>query len=344
MLQGETLDFVINRRSTNSYDATYFNPTIVLTGSVHDTTPPVISSVTAYVTPSSALISWMTDEPSNAQVEYGLTAALGTSSFLVQIFRVDHTLDAPITISNLSPGTLYRFRVRSADAAGNVAVSGNFTFTSTPTLPPGAEILGFRVTSRWCRGPGAGPTKIRMARSTRIPLKPSTPRMATPGRTATPYISGPMRGAPGLSAGPESQRWTAPRDGTAQVTGITFANHPAETLGVEVLIRRGSTTLWQYTFTTGDDSDQVYDVTVDIRAGDTLDFMTNRQGDSTSDSTLLQPDDRARARHDPTGPVDGRGIEYHQHECGRVLGEQRAERQPGGVRADGELRLDHAAE
>ena len=139
MHQGETLDFVINRRANNGYDSTYFNPTIVLTGSEPDTTPPVISSVTAYVTPSSALISWMTDEPSNGQVEYGPTAELGTSSFLVQNFETDHTFLAPITISNLLPGTLYHFRIRSADAAGNVAVSDDFTFT-TPAVPPGTAI------------------------------------------------------------------------------------------------------------------------------------------------------------------------------------------------------------
>ena len=57
--QGETLDFVINRRSNHYWDSTYFDPTITLiTGPAPDTTPPTISSVTAsYVTPSSALIS-----------------------------------------------------------------------------------------------------------------------------------------------------------------------------------------------------------------------------------------------------------------------------------------------
>src|SRR5262245_39878637 len=46
MHQGETLDFVINRRSTNSYDTTNFNPKIVLTGGEADTTPPALSTVT----------------------------------------------------------------------------------------------------------------------------------------------------------------------------------------------------------------------------------------------------------------------------------------------------------
>ena len=87
-----------------------------------DVTPPVVTAVSASaLTTTGATIAWTTDEPSDSQVEYGTTTAYGTLSPLAGT-RVKKHSDAA---HGLTPGTLYHFRVRSRDFAGNLALSAD---------------------------------------------------------------------------------------------------------------------------------------------------------------------------------------------------------------------------
>lgn len=97
-----------------------------------DVTPPVIMGVSpANVTQSGASITWTTDEPADSQVEYGATAAYGSFTALDPVLSTSHSQ----TLSGLSAGTLYHYRVKSRDAAGNPATSPDATFT-TQSVPP----------------------------------------------------------------------------------------------------------------------------------------------------------------------------------------------------------------
>src|SRR6185503_14775688 len=49
-------------------------------------------------------------------------------------------------LTGLNAATLYHYRARAADAAGNVAVSGDFTFT-TPAIPPPSPLAVRTVVS-----------------------------------------------------------------------------------------------------------------------------------------------------------------------------------------------------
>ena len=92
-----------------------------------DTQPPVISSVaSSSVTSSGAKITWSTDEPADSQVEYGTNTSYGTLTPLDTNLVQNHSL----TLSGLSANTTYHYRVRSKDAAGNLAVSGDYAFTT----------------------------------------------------------------------------------------------------------------------------------------------------------------------------------------------------------------------
>jgi hypothetical protein len=92
-----------------------------------DVTPPALSAVSASaMTTTGATIAWTTDEPSDSQVEYGTTTAYGTLSPLAGTRVKKHT----VALKALAPGTLYHFRVRSRDFAGNLAVSSDATFTT----------------------------------------------------------------------------------------------------------------------------------------------------------------------------------------------------------------------
>jgi hypothetical protein len=93
------------------------------------------------ITANGASISWSTNEPSNTQVEYGATTAYGSSTTLNTAMVTAHSA----SLSGLSANTLYHYRVKSRDAAGNLATSADFTFTtsSTTTGCPGFTIEGF---------------------------------------------------------------------------------------------------------------------------------------------------------------------------------------------------------
>jgi phosphodiesterase/alkaline phosphatase D-like protein len=103
------------------------------TGVASDTTPPVISGVsTSGVTSSGATVNWTTNEASDTQAEYGKTTAYGATTGLNTSLVTSHSA----ALSGLSAGTLYHYRVKSRDAAGNVGVSGDFTFTTAVASPP----------------------------------------------------------------------------------------------------------------------------------------------------------------------------------------------------------------
>jgi len=99
-----------------------------------DITAPVFSNVAAVViNPTSATITWTTNENSDSQVEYGTTQAYGQSTTLNPALVTSHSQG----LSGLNPGTQYHYRVKSKDAAGNLAMSGDSTFTAAPdTSPP----------------------------------------------------------------------------------------------------------------------------------------------------------------------------------------------------------------
>ncbi len=89
-----------------------------------DTTPPVISNVqSSGITTNSATITWTTDEASDSVVEYGLTTSYGsTASNSASV--TSHS----IPLSGLSVNTLYHYRVKSTDGAGNTATSPDHSF------------------------------------------------------------------------------------------------------------------------------------------------------------------------------------------------------------------------
>jgi hypothetical protein len=98
-----------------------------------DTTPPVLSSVSSSaLTQTTAAISWTTDEAADTQIDYGTTTSYGSSTALNTTLALTHT----VSLSSLTAGTLYHFRVKSRDLAGNIAVSADQTLTTTAVVVP----------------------------------------------------------------------------------------------------------------------------------------------------------------------------------------------------------------
>src|SRR5262249_9005621 len=99
---------------------------------VGDSTPPVISAVAAVnVGPTRATITWVTDEGNTSQGEDGPPPAHGSSTTLNASLVTPHSQ----ILTGLAPTTLYHYRVKSRDAATNLATSSDKTFM-TPAPPP----------------------------------------------------------------------------------------------------------------------------------------------------------------------------------------------------------------
>jgi hypothetical protein len=98
------------------------------TESTPDTTDPIITTppTVTGITQTTAIIEWQTDEPSNSLVDYGLTTSYGSQATLTG-YVTNHS----VTLTGLTVGTDYNFRVGSTDAIGNgPTYSNNSTFTT----------------------------------------------------------------------------------------------------------------------------------------------------------------------------------------------------------------------
>ena len=109
---------------------------------------PVISNINVTgITSTSASINWTTDVPSSSLVNFGTTTAYGSSSPLVAGPVTSHT----ITLTGLTPGTLYNYDVVSQNVSGTATgTSGNYTFTTTPSTsnpPTITNVVTSNVTS-----------------------------------------------------------------------------------------------------------------------------------------------------------------------------------------------------
>jgi hypothetical protein len=100
---------------------------VTVANGVPDTTPPTITAIqSTNLTSAGATITWTTNESSDTQVEYGTTTSYGTSTTLATAMVTSHSQG----LSGLTASTLYHFRVKSRDAAGNLATSADNTFTT----------------------------------------------------------------------------------------------------------------------------------------------------------------------------------------------------------------------
>jgi hypothetical protein len=101
---------------------------LALPGTGTSAVPPVISAVSAApgaAGSASASITWNTDQAADSRVEYGLTAGYGSTASDATL-----VLSHRVSLSALTAGAVYHYRVRSRNAAGLEGVSADGTFTA----------------------------------------------------------------------------------------------------------------------------------------------------------------------------------------------------------------------
>src|SRR5205809_6767610 len=192
-----------------------------------DNTPPLISTVSASnISSSRALITWATTEAGDSQVDYVPPTAHGRSPPFTASLLTAHAM----TLTGLLATTPYHYRVKSRDAAGNLATSGDFTLTTlvvsaptitsfTPTSGPvgtsvtisgtnftgatavtfnGVSAAPFTVTSATAiqatvpTGATTGPVSVTTAGGTATSASPFTVTASPPTITSFTPTSGPV--------------------------------------------------------------------------------------------------------------------------------------------------------
>lgn len=104
----------------------------------HDTVPPTISNVQSQLsqvnTPQGlkyqAIISWITDEGSTSQIEYGENSAASYTKKTKEDSSLN--MNHVVILSDLKPNSAFSYRVKSKDLSSNEAVSANFTIVTPP--------------------------------------------------------------------------------------------------------------------------------------------------------------------------------------------------------------------
>lgn len=98
---------------------------------ITDTTPPQVTAITA--TPigdgSMTTITWATNEFADSVVLYGTQAGNLDQMASDPLYEKNHT----ITLSGLTPGVTYFFKIRSTDRAGNIVKSTENDFVAVAT-------------------------------------------------------------------------------------------------------------------------------------------------------------------------------------------------------------------
>ncbi len=90
-----------------------------------DTTGPVITNIKSFPGQTTAGITWSTNEAATSVVEYSINTSYSESSSSASLVQ-GHAL----TLTGLTAGSTYNFRVKSVDASGNPTTSESSTFTT----------------------------------------------------------------------------------------------------------------------------------------------------------------------------------------------------------------------
>ncbi len=112
--------------STNQYSAVSSTVSLLPTGKWL-TAPGLSSGPTSTVKTKSAVIVWVTDRASNSFVKYGTSSGTYGNEVGSSTQSTSHS----ISLSNLTPGTKYYYKVLWTDEDGNQGTSSEYNFTTT---------------------------------------------------------------------------------------------------------------------------------------------------------------------------------------------------------------------
>ena len=133
--------FKISAVDTGAH-TTEYSGTFSTTPPPPDILPPVISSVQMSVGVTTATITWDTNELADNQINYGLTDTYGSNYFDPALMLSHSAL-----LFNLTPGTVYHFKIIATDGVGNSATTADATFTTQADNVPPPDASNFALST-----------------------------------------------------------------------------------------------------------------------------------------------------------------------------------------------------
>lgn len=98
---------------------------------IGDTTPPVVSGIESRsIGGGSVKIIWTTDEFADSTITYGAQPGTYTWTVTDPLYVKNHE----ITLTGLSQGVRYYYKIRTTDRSGNTYTSPEYSFTSNVSL------------------------------------------------------------------------------------------------------------------------------------------------------------------------------------------------------------------
>lgn len=95
-----------------------------------DSAPPVISNIKfSDITANAVTIAWTTNESATAEIQYG-----ANNTFQKTLRDSNYVTTHQFTLSNLTPKTQYRVRVKGRDVLNNLGVARDTSFTTGPEV------------------------------------------------------------------------------------------------------------------------------------------------------------------------------------------------------------------
>lgn len=134
------------------------------TGSSADVLPPQILGAPSAteVTGTSAVITWVTNEPADSRVYFGASTPL-----TLLAGDIDYSLQHSVMLTKLSRNTTYRYQLTSVDPKGNATTSSVFTFTTAGLTDQTISFTGSAPTPTYSTG---GSFEISASASSGLPV------------------------------------------------------------------------------------------------------------------------------------------------------------------------------
>ena len=138
----------------------------VLVGSEHDAVSPVVSAESISALPEAAaspVVAWTTNEGATSWIDWGTTASyeLGNATSGAPFGSAVYSGSHSVTMTGLTVGVMYHYRIRTADALGNLSLGADRVYK--PTTPPPAPVISDVTT---VTGSGWGPEPVPVSSST----------------------------------------------------------------------------------------------------------------------------------------------------------------------------------
>ena len=99
--------------------------------------PPMLSNIVAAPSLTQCVLTFQTDQAARTQIEYGLTTNYGVLTALSSSYVTAQS----VTLTGLTPGTVYHYRVHVLDTLGQEAISGDLAFVTVPDTTPPETVL-----------------------------------------------------------------------------------------------------------------------------------------------------------------------------------------------------------